>query len=53
MNKEYLVFVQHELERRAEWIKKNEVKLTSSAAGDCRDLDDFMEEAKKHDVRYN
>ena len=53
MNREYLVLIESEVERRDAWITKNEAKMTAPPAGDVQDLEGFLQLKEAHDVRID
>lgn len=52
MNREYLVLIESEVERRDAWITKNEAKMAGPPAGDAQDLEGFLQLKDAHDVCY-
>ena len=52
MNREYLVLIESEVERRDAWITKNEAKMAAPPAEDVQDLEGFLQVKDAHDVCY-
>ncbi|CAB4018301.1 Hypothetical predicted protein [Paramuricea clavata] len=49
MNREFLVLIESEVERRDAWITKNEAKMTLPPAEDVQDLEGFLQLKNAHD----